>query len=368
MDKLFGNKLDSTVKGKRVVDTVNIFINFESLYNCVRNHNVEKHIEACTKKEMNMVYRNCISNFINVAAHYRKYFTNHKIKSNIVFYYNEIGDEYVELNNSAIVDGYRSHHFESVTSLDRLTVNSIIQESIPFMKIITEYIEDVFMIGTERVESSLIPYILTMENQLPSNMNIVVTKDPYDYQYVNENFLVVSRYKNDAVVLTKKNIMRFMRYRNKCDITREINPLLLPFVLSCLGDRKRSIDGVSGFKFIRVYKSIIKLYDSGYIYDEDEDTMGIGNLTHVLNQSEFAFLKKEDLCERLMSNYRATDFEYQFNQVSDYQKQQMFDQMSNKTDPNTLMEINEKYFEDFPLMLLELNNYHRNNDMDKEIY
>ena len=365
LDELFKGKLDEKVKGKRLVDTVNIYINFESLYNRIRNSHIEKHIKDCTRKEIKSIYRNCISDFINVAAHYRKYFTNHKIKTNVIYYFNTIEDEFFDYNNSSLVDGYREHFFDSMNSIDRVTVNSLIREAIPFMRIIAEYLEDVYMLSSKRVESSLIPYLCMMENKFPSNLNVIITKDVYDFQYCNENALIISKSGNDPVILTKRNIMRYMRFKNKCKEEREINPILLTFILACTGDRKRSIPGISGFKFNRVYRALIELYDSGYIYDSNHETMNIANLCHVLNGKEYGVLKLSDVAVDILANYKACNFEYQYSVMSESQKDSIFDQIIDKSDPRALMDINDKYFEDYPLQLMELNNYDRNMKLEK---
>jgi hypothetical protein len=368
LDKMFnGHLTDTTKNGKRIVNTANIYINFESLYNCIRNTHVEKYLRVANKKEVNEIYRNMISNFINIVAHYRNYFSKSKIKTNIFLYYNNIPQSRVEYNNTALVKGYREHFFKSLTDLDRITVNTIIRESIDFMKIITEYIENVYMVGTDSVESSLVPMIIHMENKHPANVNIIVSKDAYDLQYTNYNFLVISKFKNEPVLLTKRNVMKYMCFKNKFEPKRDINPLLLPFIVSCDGDRKRSIKGVSGYRFTKIYKSLESLYEAGYIYDEDEDTFKISNLAHVIHQSNFNFLNKEDIANQVVRNYRAVDFEYQYDVTSDVQKQKIFDQLSDKTDPDTLMDINDKYFADCPLMLMELNQYSKRNELLEEV-
>ena len=62
LDKMFnGHLTDTTKNGKRIVNTANIYINFESLYNCIRNTHVEKYLRVANKKEVNEIYRNMIS-------------------------------------------------------------------------------------------------------------------------------------------------------------------------------------------------------------------------------------------------------------------------------------------------------------------
>ena len=120
LDKLFNGKLDEKRprSEKQLVDTANVFINFESLYNLMRNTLIEKRIRKLDKRETRLIYRQCISNFINVAAHYRAYFKKHKIKTNIVYYYNDIEDEFQKFNNTALLEQYREHWYDSLHDME----------------------------------------------------------------------------------------------------------------------------------------------------------------------------------------------------------------------------------------------------------
>lgn len=372
LDKLFNGRLDTRKNGKQVVDTVNIFINFESLYNIIRRRDIEKYIATATKKEIRQIYRQCISGFINVAAHYREYFNRHKISTNIIYFYNEISEDYIEYNNTAFIPEYRHHFIESLTSLDRLTVNSLIADSIPFMNIITEYLDGIHMVGSKRVEASLIPYTIYMQNVFPANLNIVITKDEFDYQYCNKNFIIVSKYCNEPVLLTKYNIMRFLRHKLKYNEDKtdtgirepiELNPLLIPFIYSFLGNRKRSIPKIKKFGFSTIYKALEKLCSIGYILNDEPDTMSAINLCEILNTYGNGIFRNEELKEVLLTNYKAYDLDYQYSVESKSQIENILDQLTNKVDPQALMDINDKYFEFCPLMLLELNRYDKKDEI-----
>lgn len=372
LDKLFGDRLDRPPKGKKSkkVSDVNIFINFESLYNLVRRKDNEKVIANADKKELKLIYRTAISEFINVAAHYREYFKRHKVRTNIFYYFNELEEEYVDYNNSAFIPGYRNHFIESTTALNRMTLNSLIADSVPFMRIIAEYIDSLYMVGTKRVEASLIPFIILMSGKYPANINMIITKDEYDYQYVNYNFLMITRYQGDPIVLTKKNMMSFYRHKRKLFDTdkkpvREINSLLLPFIQCFEGDKKRSIPGIKGYGFKTVYRELEGLYEAGYIFDEEPDTMSIGNLCDVLSMYGAEVFQNQYLKDDLLNTYKAYDFEYQYSVVSSGQKEHIFDQLKNRSDPAGLMELNERYFEYSPLMVLELNNYNSRTELGK---
>ena len=367
LDKLFGDKLKIEKKGKKVVENINIFISFESLYNVIRKTNIEESLKACNKKELQNVYRNTISDFINIAAHYRAYFTRNKIHTNIIYYYNEIPEENIEYNNSALIPNYRSHFIESLNGINRHTINSLLSNIIPFMNIICEYIDGVYFVGTKRVESSLIPYIITTENIFPSNMNIIITKDSYDYQYCNKNFLLISKYANDPIFLSKRNIIKFMKHKNKYkekeDEVFDINSKLLTFILAFLGDRKRSIKGIDRIGFSSIYKSLVSLYEIGYILEDDDNTMSIEYLSEVLNKINTKYSSDTEYKDKVLYNYRAFDLDYQYSVLSKAQKSDILDQLKNKSDPDALIRLNDKYFEFYPLMLIELNQYNKNNDL-----
>ena len=361
LDKLFNGKLDATdKKGERPVKNVCIYINLESVYNSFRSVKTEKRLNKMTEKEIKIVYRQVISNIINIAAHYRKYFSRHKIKTYIFYYYNEITDEYHDYNNTATCPGYREHFFDSLHDMNRMSVNGIVEEMLPFLKIITEYIEGVYTIEVKHVESSIVPFYFFMENPNQTNMNIIISKDIYDLQYTNYNSLVISRAGSEPVLITKRNVMKYLAWKFDMKMEKPLHPKLLPFILSCIGDKKRSIEKIPGrMGFKTVVRELWKLYDEGYIYDSDTDTMSIQNLLHVLNKGEYKLVKVESLASDIMSNFKAIDFEEQYRMISKHQKTLIQRQLVDKTDPGALQDINERYFEDFPIQVMELNQYSR---------
>jgi len=371
LDKMFNGILQRTTKsGKRLVDTVNIYINLQSVYNALRRPQFEKMFEALNKKENRSAYRQLIAGVINIAAHYRLYFARNKIKTNIVYFYNEIPDSYYEYNNSSICPNYRDHWFESLHNINRWALNTIVYDMIPFMQVICGYLENVYMIETKRVESSLVPFICDMEGFLPSNMNMIVTNDVYDFQYVNHNYLVATRYFSESMLVTKRNLMKYACYRmgREWEPKRYINPLLYNFILACIGERQRSISPIPKLGFKTVYKNLMKLYDAGYIFDENTDTMNIQHLMHVLNDTNYTILKKENIATEIMSNWNAIDLATQYKQVSKTQIKKIDSQIEDKTDVAALMDINDRYFSETPLKLIELNQYNPREEIDREIF
>lgn len=365
LDKLFNGKLDDS---KCKIDTANIFINFESLYYSMRTTSMEKKISTLTKKELKAIYRQSISAFINVAAHYRAYFTRHKIKTNIVYFCNAIPDEYGGYNNSALCETYRDHFTGSLFANNRINCNNWAREIIPLFQTISEYIENVYVVScNKKVESSMIPMVIDIDTALPANLNIVITKDMYDFQYVNLDWLVISKHGTEPVLLTKKNVIKYLCWKN--DIEEEdtiVSSKLLPFIIACLGDRKRSIPKLRGVGFKAVYNSLKKLYESGFIFNEDETTLDISNLISVLNDKTIIHSKNTEMGSLIMSNYKVIDLSSQYRILNKAQKNKILEQLSDKTDLDALVEVSEKYFSDYPLMLLELVQYKKKTRIEEE--
>ena len=367
LDQLLGSVIGPNVPKKDRLDTVNIFINMESLYNSFRNRGIEKIIIKYTKDEMNYVYRQLIAGIINVGVHYRKYFAYHKVRTNIVYYYNEIKDSPVIYNNCAYIKNYRKHFFESLNSLDRFTINGIVKDTIPLVKIIMTYLENMYMVGADRIEASLIPFYIDMEGLLPSNMNIFITKDEYDFQYANFKGLLVVKVNDKPILLSKKNLMKYITWKHEIKTDRMISPLLINFMLSCIGNRKRSIKGLKGVGWVSIYKELLKLYDVGYILPQDDNTTHVRYLVDILADESFKMVDKDDLIDKIISNYKSIAVDFQYGHMEKVQKMKIKDQLIDRTDPKALIELNDKYFEDTPIQLYEINQYEKESKLEKTL-
>ena len=91
-------KLFKEVEVKSVISSVNVFINIEAIYHMFHNTPMEESIVSMDKQSRQQLFANIISNTINLAAHYRLFFTKNKIATNIIYYYND-PDSYYKYNN-----------------------------------------------------------------------------------------------------------------------------------------------------------------------------------------------------------------------------------------------------------------------------
>jgi hypothetical protein len=172
---------------------------------------------------------------------------------------------------------------------------------------------------------------------------------------------VITRQGIEPILLTKKNLMKYLMVINEIDVetTRVINHRLLTFILACRGDKKRSLQTSKGLGFKTIYKQLLALYEAGYLLDDDPDTMSLQSLMHVFNKNgKFKYLQDaEEEIKQIIAKYHVIDFETQYRAINKTQKKQMEIQITNKTDPGALVEINERYFADYPLQLMELNQF-----------
>jgi 5'-3' exonuclease len=208
-------------------------------------------------------------------------------------------------------------------------------------------------------------------------MNIIITKDPYDFQYGNSNCLVITKHITDPVILTRRNVMKFFRFKHdipesiekngKTVNTPEISSYLLPFIYAIMGDKKRSVPGIKGYGPKKVYNDLVKLYEIGYIFDEDPETMSCSNLCKIMTGGDTLNRFNDDngkLADLIGKYYRCFDIPYQIEVASKDQLKHITSHLKNKSDPQGLRDINDKYFDEFPLKLMELARYSSKYDTD----
>ena len=141
----------------------------------------------------------------------------------------------------------------------------------------------------------------------------------------------------------------------------------MPFIIACLGDRKRSIPKLKGVGFKAIYKSLKKLYETGFIFNEDETTFDISNLISVLNDKTILYTKNTEMGNLIMRNFKVIDLSSQYRILNKAQKNKILEQVSDKTDIDALIEISNKYFADYPLMLIELSQYKKKPKIEDDL-
>ena len=349
------SKLDvlfSDLEIKEMVQKVNIFINLESLFRKIHNKYVEEQLISLQKKELKEFHMNLISNVLNLAAHYRLYFNKNKIGTNIVFYIQEM-DKYVNLNNVQYCKNYRKSFIRKYTDHPELvTVNNVIRSTLNALDTIVTYVEDVYLVSSDRVESSVIPLALIDGKVLDGNLNLMVTTDPYDMQYVNKNFVIIYPAGEESMIVTKKNLFDVFRINEILTVEGSLPTYLLTFILSVIGDKNRGIDKVKGTSFNKVFKTLLKVYDKLGI--TEDDYIGFEELVSAIKDDPN---DPNGNKKRVVDNYYATDLSSQVRMISKVQMNHLTDCLTNTYESGALTGINDKYFSTTPINVRELTQY-----------
>ena len=355
MHKVKFSKLEVLFKDVEVqtlINKVNIFINIEAIFDHFHNPYMEEQMTILDDEATKDVYANIISNTINLAAHYRLFFTKNKIATNIVFYVNE-PNAYVQQNNCTHISKYRKKYNKDYTdNVKYETLNGIMQQCYQSISRICEYIDGVYFVRSERIESSLIPLLMTTEKMVDGQLDIMISKDIYDLQYVNKKFLIIYPLKDESKILTESNV--YDVFREKCDLNNDyqLPAYLLPFILSVIGNKRRGIEKMRGMGLNSIYKALSKLFKA----------MDIGPEEYV-SFEQLALAIKENPNdpsgnrEHIVNNYMCTDLDRQLAMVSNPQKTNIEKQLVDRYNETALLDINERYFETCPLNIIELNNY-----------
>ena len=350
------NSLFSKIDLKEV-NSITLYINLESVLSYLLQDKYEEMLQTATKEEVLNNTKCLISNIINLAAHYRAYFTRSKVTSNIVFFYSDF-EGYGMFNNTIYNKSYRKHYFNNYHHPNLELVNEIILNSIKISSSIIEYIDSVFIVSSDTIESSTIPLFIHEDTKLKSDLNLILTKDKYDFQYVNHKFLVLYPNKDESIILHKNNLMQYMRYKNNYEdkFKIDLNPSLYSFILSILGDKKRNLDKVTGIGFKKIYKNLEKLYMDDFINDDDKNTLSIEHLSELIKTNN-KIGDNNGIRDIIVYNYFCIDLERQVNIANKQSYDLIIEKIDNRFDNNGLKRLNDRTFSDYPIHLIELNNY-----------
>ena len=322
-------------------DTICVYINLESILLRMCNPNTIQYITVSKKSNVEF-----ISNIINLAAHYKLFFTKHKLNCKIFLCLPTIKGLY---KNSIHNKDYRMYNrFKFSETAGNSSLYKLIKDTIQFTQLFTEYIKDVYFIESEQIENSLVPFIIDKESDIDTK-NFIVTGDPYDLQYVNYDFNIIIPKGDNSYVCTKHNTMNYLKEVYECKGEYSISSNFIPFILSIVGNKYRNIYSVKGLGMKTVFKTIQKALDKKLVSNN------IDNIHLLLN------IIKPNVRETVLNNYKCIDLNFQYSQLSKKDIYDIMSQVKDKFDNIALKKINDKYFNEYPIMLQEITSTPNNN-------
>jgi hypothetical protein len=223
------------------------------------------------------------------------------------------------------------------------SIGKTYEDSIKMIKTILNYIEGVNFITSGILEPSIIPLVISKHFRTEINKNFLVTDDRYDFQYIKEYFIVLKPRMDKSLLIDAVNVMDVLKSRTKCNNIPNPDINLLPFIISVLGDKYRNIDKIKGLGISRIYNKI----NEGL--KENKITNDINNI------NSLACLINEEFQNDFLINYMTTSIFEQYKKISDVEEKYILNQILDKHDGGYLKVINEEYFNEYPLNIIEIN-------------
>jgi hypothetical protein len=338
MFKIKYSKLDELLedftfsKGEEVY----IYISLESILKKLTSTITDKENIILSSKR-NIILTSCVFNLI---SHYRYYFHKKSVCSKIFVYGPESID--VDYLNREYNKDYRTKLMLMNTE-ETSSIGKTYTDSVKMIKTILNYIEGVNFITSGILEPSIIPLVISKYFKTEINKNFLITDDRYDYQYIKNYFIILKPKMDKSTLIDSLNVMDILKSKTKCKNIPNPDINFLPFIISILGDKYRNIDKIKGMGISRIYNEINKGLESNIITNDIENINSLLCLVNENFQNDF------------LINYMTTSIFEQYKKISDVEEKYILNQIIDKYDGGYMKVINETYFNEHPLNIIEIN-------------
>lgn len=330
MDELLSNI--EFEKGEEII----IYINIESILKKLTSTITDKENIMFGSKR-NFILTSCVFNLI---AHYRYYFHKKSVCSKIFVY----GPESIDVNylNREYNKDYRK--YLSILNTDKTTsIGRTYNDSIKIIKTILNYIEGVNFITSGIIEPSVVPLVISQYLGTEQKKNFIITDDKYDYQYIKDYFIILKPRLEKSTIIDYYNVMDILKEKTKCINIPNPDVNFLPFIISILGDKYRNIDKIKGIGIAKIYNEINKGLDSNIITNDIDNINSLIQIMPENTHNDFAL------------NYMTTSIYEQIKKISDVEIKYITNQIIDKHDGGYLKVVNDDYFIEYPLSIIEIN-------------
>lgn len=326
-------------------DKVNVFINLESVF---KNLSMIQDLEK--KLILQRGYERILaSNIINLAGHYKRFFVNNGLDTRIYLYYTDFRTE--EFTQCKYNENFRSYYNCKYTQNPKFLylTDGLSDTVLPTVQRCCEFIQGVYLLSAKGIEGSVIPYVIKEQDRIngEDRKNIIISSDIYDMQYgFLDGFLntyIKRGFQNSIITCNNEEIIQSISKSKKSNesIPSSIYQTHSQFVtlLSCIGDKTRSIDGIGGIGMRTLSDMIVKSLQ------QQKLQMNISN-PKILQE-----IFPEDERNDFLNNFYCSSVISIFEELTDGQKQSIIMQRRDRFDNQGLMELNQKVFYDHPLIL-----------------
>ena len=340
LQKLFANSLDG-------VTELNCFVSLDTVLKSLYGYKPDEISESLAHAHSNSLS----SEIINFAAHYRHYFwSRYGIPSNYFFYYSSGYAEYCCEINPAYREDYYNKHRGVNTVKEYAYINETVEKNIEFVKIISAYLPNIYFLDSGRIEPAVLPQLLIQKNPADEHTrNLILTTYKNEYQLVNNKYTYILTLNGDDSRLYDKHgiIGTLYKSTDSVETVRTIrthfSSKLYVAALAISGYPKYNITGTKGYSMLGVCKKLSSLLASNTI----------ANVEYASLDEIAPYFPKADL-QLINNNYNILNLKYQAKIINNIDYIRIKEQLVNKSDNMSLMNLNDKYYADNPLMLIEL--------------
>lgn len=316
---------------------VTLYVNLECILKVLFTGEMNNKVMAC--QDDNSVKISMVANIINFAQHYRWYFCKKGYNCNVYMYMNYQCNKY---KNSKYIEGYREYYNNKIfNSATCMYLSNTLGSIYKTLRLILKYMNGIYLLDSNDVESSLIPYIVDKEIGNNSSTKIIVSNDKYDLQYVNYGFRILVPRQQKTVIVDRNNVISHLKTMTSVKSTEDVPYQYTTFILSLLGCKYRNIMKINGLGMGTLIKCIRDGMDKLIISTESTDM-----------ESLISILKK-DYRDRFEKNYLCTNVEYQYRELTPVDIHNIISQIEDKYDENTLDYINDRYFQMCPIFSIK---------------
>lgn len=324
-------------------DKVNVCINVETLlHSLVSIRDVDNIVIG--DKDFTTI---CVSGIINLAAHYKRFFRKYGLDTKVFLYYSNLNSK--SFKNTKYEKHYREYYHDKFLSGKYYVIGrKLVDEIIPMVSKIMEFIPDTYFIKTDNIDSSLVPMVIS--KLYPDRKNFIVTGDNYDTQYMNyPGFftILVRRASTQVLFISDLDKIIPLIFRDNMAVVNNVdvfyNKMFYSMCLASTGDHRRNIKSVKGIGPKTVSNKI-------------KNAIKDGELTSDCGSVDICCSIFGEESDNMRINCRCINLDSQFSDMTDADFFEVKNQITDRYDRNSLEELNRTIYQFYPLMINELIN------------
>ena len=334
------DELTAPIFRSRPIKTINIFINLDDVFNHLKNVKANHDFQCCGISAPKQL----ISNVMNLIAHYRQWGIRKHVNVKMFAF---CTSHTCRFENSIHIPEYRQEYTRkaSINNPDCFFVNNTIDLALPSLRMISNYINGVYVIDSKYIEPSAIPYFISTKVR-NADWNLVLSRDIVDYQNVLfDRFNVILPKGEDSIIISASNLWSVISDKEKVSSIHlsEYPPELFIILLATMGNKLRSIPKLKRVSWISIFH---------YLDDIVEETHGL-SFTTITDKLLSVLSAKCNNMNEITNNTLVLNMKSNVTNMDEITIEMIKTQMIDTPDYNNLLELNRlpNMFASYPINL-----------------